>query len=222
MLPAYSTVIPAYNAAAFIGETIVSVMAQSHLPAEIIIVDDGSTDNLSAALASLDAPLRLIRQKNSGPGSATTRGMAEVKTEFVATLDADDLWDPNKIEQQFSILLAGPAEMSFTRMRNFGADVDTATSDEKKSGWARSTLLMRLETFHKTGPIEDMPGYRGEMVEWMARARALNIAMHMLEAPLVRRRIHKGSLSWQRNPAQDKGYMEVVMRAMRRRKGGGA
>lgn len=217
-LPAYSVVIPAFNAAGFIGETMASVMAQSHLPTKIIIVDDGSTDDLGAALAGLDAPLRLVRQDNSGPGSATTRGMAEVKTEFVATLDADDLWDPDKIEQQMAILQAGPADISFTRMRSFGADAHTANSDEQKSGWARSTMLMRLETFHKIGPVEDMPGFRGEMVEWMARARALDIKMHMLEAPLARRRIHKGSLSWQRDPAQDKGYMEVVLRAMRRRK----
>lgn len=221
-LPAYSVVIPAYNAAAFIGETIASVMAQTHLPTQIIIVDDGSTDDLSAALADLGAPLCLIRQKNSGPGSATTRGMADVKTEFVATLDADDLWEPTKIEQQFAVLQAGPAEMSFTRMRNFGTDVQTATSDEQKSGWSRSTLLMRLKTFDKIGAIEDMPGYRGEMVEWLARARALKIEMHMLEAPLVQRRIHKGSLSWQRDPAHDKGYMEIVLRAMRRRKENGA
>ena len=112
--------------------------------------------------------------------------------------------------------------MCFTRMRNFGKDAEFATSDEQKSGWSRSTLLMRHETFQEIGPIEDMPGYRGEMVEWLARARALNVEMHMLEAPLVQRRIHKGSLSWQRNPEQDKGYMEIVMRAMRRRKENGA
>ena len=221
-LPAYSVVIPAYNAAAFISETLASVMAQSHPPSQIVIVDDGSTDDLSAALADVDAPISLMQQKNSGPGSATTRGMAAVKTEFVATLDADDLWEPRKIEQQFPALLSGVAEMSFTRMRNFGADSHTVTSDENKSGWSRSTLLMRRETFDKIGPIEDMPGYRGEMVEWFARARALGVKMQMLEEPLALRRIHEGSLSWQRDPAHDKGYMEIVLRAMRRRKGNGA
>ncbi len=220
-LPAYSVVIPAYNAAAFIGETIDSVMGQTHKPTQIIIVDDGSTDDLGAALAKPEAPLRLIRQKNTGPGHATTRGIEAVKTEFVATVDADDLWEPDKIEQQFAVLLGEDADISFTRMRNFGADMQIAASNEQKSGWSRSTLLMRLGTFHKIGPIEDMPGFRGDMVDWFARARALGIKLHMLEAPLARRRIHKGSLSWQRDPAQDKGYMEIVLRAMRRRKENG-
>ncbi|MCF6306085.1 MAG: glycosyltransferase family 2 protein [Rhodobacteraceae bacterium] len=220
-LPAYSVVIPAYNAAGFIAETIASIMAQTLKPTQIIVVDDGSDDDLNTALAGLNAPLKLIHQENSGPGSATTRGMTNVKTGFVATLDADDLWQPNKIAQQFPDLLAGKAEMSFTRMRNFGADAHTTNSDEQKSGWSRSTLLMQLETFYKIGPIEDMPGYRGEMVEWLARARALGVKMSMLDEPLAQRRIHKGSLSWNRDVAHDKGYMEIVLRAMRRRKEAG-
>ncbi len=221
-LPAYSVVIPAYNAAPFIGESIASIMAQTHPPSRIIVVDDGSTDDLGAALAGLDAPLKLIHQKNSGPGSATTRGMAQVTTGYVATLDADDLWERDKISQQFAALLTGEAKMSFTRMRNFGSGADIAKSDEAKSGWSRSTLLMRLETFHKIGPIEDMPGYRGDMVNWLAQARALGVTMQMLDQPLARRRIHKGSLSWGRSAAQDSGYMELVLRAMRRRKDKGA
>ena len=222
ILPAYCVVIPAFNAATFIGETLAAVMAQSHPPAQVIIVDDGSSDDLRVALGNIDAPLHLIRQENSGPGSATTRGMAEVKTDFVATVDADDLWEPQKIEQQFPALLSGLAEISFTRMRIFGEDMHMVEDGEKKSGWSRSTLLMHMETFHKVGPIEDMPGYRGEMVEWLARARALGVEMQMLEAPLAMRRIHKGSLSWQRDPAHDKGYMEIVLRAMRRRKDNGS
>ena len=216
-LPAYSVVIPAFNATVFIAETIASVMAQTHLPEKIIVVDDGSTDDLPAALAGLNAPLSLFRQENSGPGSATTFGFAQAATEFVATLDADDLWQPDKIAQQFAAFDLDVG-MVFTRMTSFGSNTNAAQTNEAHSGWSRSTLLMRRHTFQKIGPIEDMPGYRGEMVEWLAKARALGIKMHMLESPLVQRRLHAGSLSWGRAAGQDKGYMEIVLRAMRRRK----
>lgn len=219
--PAYSVVIPAYNAAPFIGETIASVMAQTNPPERIIVVDDGSTDDLSTALAGLTAPLTLIRQENSGPGSATTRGSALVETEYLATLDADDLWLPDKIEQQFAALLDSNIDMVFTRMDTFGKGIGAANANDAQSGWSRSTLLMRREAFQRIGPIEDMPGYRGEMVEWIARARALGIGIVMLDTALARRRVHEGSLSWGRTTEQDKGYMEVVLRALRRRKESG-
>lgn len=216
--PAYSVVIPAYNATPFIGETIASVMEQTNPPERIIVVDDGSTDDLSTAIAGLTVPLTLIRQENSGPGSATSRGLALVETEYLATVDADDLWLHDKIEQQFAALLDPNTDMVFTRMDSFGDSVGAAHVNDARSGWSRSTLLMRREAFRRVGPIEDMPGYCGEMVEWIARARELGIGITMLETVLARRRVHKGSLSWERSPAQDKGYMEVVLRALRRRK----
>lgn len=221
-LPPYSVIIPAYNASKFIAETVASVMAQTHPPAQIIVVDDGSSDDLSAALNGLDALVLLIRQNNSGPGSATTRGVAAATNEFIATIDADDLWQPDKIAQQFEVMEAQNADMVFTRMSSFNEAVGTANVFEDGSGWGRSTLLTSRRIFDLVGAIEDLPGYRGEMVEWLARARRNNISMFMIETPLARRRIHEGSLSWGRSALQDKGYMEIVLRAMRRRKDGSA
>ncbi|RUU60106.1 glycosyltransferase family A protein, partial [Mesorhizobium sp. M2C.T.Ca.TU.002.02.1.1] len=80
----YGVVIPAYNASATIAETLRSVAAQTPRPELVVVVDDGSTDDLAAAIAGIDLPLRLMRQDNAGPGSATTRGIAALSTPFIA------------------------------------------------------------------------------------------------------------------------------------------
>ena len=98
-----SVVIPLYNKRAFIRATLQSALAQSHPATEIIIVDDHSTDGSVAAIADLigGTPLggsvRLIEQANAGPGPARNRGVAEASGEWVAFLDADDLWQPNHL-----------------------------------------------------------------------------------------------------------------------------
>ena len=90
----YSVVIPAYNAAATIGQSVQSILEQTIRPQEIIVVDDGSTDNIAAAIAGMRTEITLIRQDNRGPGAATTAGFRHVGTPFVATLDAGRFMAP--------------------------------------------------------------------------------------------------------------------------------
>lgn len=91
-----SVVIPLYNKENYIYRTITSVLNQSVLPAEIIVVDDGSTDCSANEVAKINnSRVRLVRQKNAGEGAARNRGIAEAKSEMVAFLDADDEWKPN-------------------------------------------------------------------------------------------------------------------------------
>lgn len=98
-----SVVIPAYNAAATIGETLRSVRSQTHRRLEILVIDDGSTDgtaDIVGAHAAADARIRLVRQQNAGVGAARNRGIEEASASLVAFVDADDLWAPHKIEKQ--------------------------------------------------------------------------------------------------------------------------
>ena len=100
----YSVVIPAYNAAAFIGNAIESVLAQTCKPLEVIVVDDGSSDNTPAIVESYGDPVRLIRQTNSGPGAARNHGVRLATGDFIGLLDADDTWLPDKIERQAELI----------------------------------------------------------------------------------------------------------------------
>ncbi len=98
-----SVVIPTYNYGRFIGEAIESVLAQTLKPKEVIVVDDGSTDETEAVVASFsDRGVRYIRQNNEGVCSARNRGVAESNGELIAFLDADDTLEAAKIEKQVS------------------------------------------------------------------------------------------------------------------------
>lgn len=106
-----SVVIPAYNAAATIAATIASVQAQTHSQWEIIAVDDGSTDETATVLqglAAADGRIRVARQANQGQAIARNTGMALAQGEYVAWLDADDCWVPDKLARQVAALAAHP------------------------------------------------------------------------------------------------------------------
>lgn len=214
----YSVVIPAFNAAATIAETLRSVVAQSVKPDTIIVVDDGSTDDTVAVISAMNLPVRMLRQENAGPGSATTKGIASLSAPFIATLDADDLWLPTKIEEQFAQFRRSPGTSGvFTHMRNFRDDRPDAAEIAPTPGWSRSTMMIRREVVDAVGPIVDPPGGRGEMIDWIARVREAGFILDMLGAALALRRIRPGSLSYGRDANRDRGYLEVARLAMQRR-----
>ena len=114
-----SAVIPAYNASRYIEETIVSVLKQTLPPVEILVIDDGSTDGTPAIARAFGPPVRAITKQNGGEGSARNRGLDEAAGEFVAFLDADDLWEPTKLEKQVAAMAPGVVACHST-LYNFG------------------------------------------------------------------------------------------------------
>lgn len=111
--PTVSIVIPMYNAAATLEETIASAAAQSYPIEEIIVVDDGSKDqsrSVAEAMAAVDPRIRVLRQPNGGVARARNHGIQAAKSDYVAPLDADDLWHPDKITRQVAVAeRLGPA-----------------------------------------------------------------------------------------------------------------
>ena len=98
MTPSFSVVVPLYDKRDFVSRTIESILAQT-LPAhEVIVIDDGSTDDGADTIADLAGDrLRIIRQDNAGVGAARNRGIAEARGDWVALVDADDLWYPSHL-----------------------------------------------------------------------------------------------------------------------------
>lgn len=105
-----SVIMPAYNAAAYIEAAISSVLAQTYSDLEIIVVDDGSVDNTLEILDSITDPrLKVIHTENHGVSAARNTALDIVQTDYVAYLDADDLWVEDKLERQMEMFIAEPA-----------------------------------------------------------------------------------------------------------------
>lgn len=149
MVSRVSVVIPCYNGSKFLRETLESALAQTHPPLEVIVVDDGSTDDSAAIAESFDPPVRVIRQENQGESVARNRGMDEARGDWIAFLDADDLWKPEKLAKQLSVIddAIPPVVCVYTDFYRFGIG-------EKVTNHARPE-------FHA------MPDYRVAMIsEW--------------------------------------------------------
>lgn len=103
-----SVVIPAYKAAVTIGRAVDSVLAQTHPAHEVLIVDDGSPDDIAAAIASYGERVTLIRKSNGGAASARNLGIERATGDLVAFLDADDYWEPQKLERHVAVFARHP------------------------------------------------------------------------------------------------------------------
>ncbi|THD78845.1 MAG: glycosyltransferase family 2 protein [Phenylobacterium sp.] len=123
--PLVSVIIPAFNAAAFVGRTLASLRAQTFADFEAIVVDDGSTDATAAIVrevAAADPRIRLIRQANAGVAAARNRALAEARGRYVANLDADDLWRAQFLERTVDALEAAGEGAIFAFARSLWID----------------------------------------------------------------------------------------------------
>jgi glycosyltransferase involved in cell wall biosynthesis len=100
-----SVIIPAYNSAPYIRETLESVLSQTHPPLEVIVVDDGSSDDTAAIVQSYNGRVRLLQQEHRGVSAARNLGIRQAQGDYVAFLDSDDLWLPEKLERQSACIL---------------------------------------------------------------------------------------------------------------------
>jgi glycosyltransferase involved in cell wall biosynthesis len=107
-LPLVSVVMPAYNAHLYIVEAIQSVLAQDYKNIELIVVDDGSSDDTVELACSLGNRVHVFERNNSGPAAARNFGISVAQGEFIAFLDADDMWLPGKLSAQIRYMLDHP------------------------------------------------------------------------------------------------------------------
>jgi glycosyltransferase involved in cell wall biosynthesis len=163
-----SVVIPAYNAARFIGETLESISRQTAQAAEVVVVDDGSTDDTAEVVTSVAPEVRVVRIANGGCGMARAAAIQHSRCEWVAPCDADDLWRPDHLERKFALLRRFPRlDVAFSNCFSFGnkAHADYSLFDEAPPGWLqRHAVEDDGESFRLSDPyaalLEFHPAYQ--------------------------------------------------------------
>ena len=165
--PAISVVIPAYNTAAYIAETLSSVIAQTLTDFEIIVVNDGSPDTpaLEAALTPFAGRIRYFVQPNRGLSAARNTGIAAARGELVAFLDSDDVWEPDYLEHQLAVLERDDLTVVYPNATTFG--------DPLRAG----RLFMDMHPSSGPVSIESLVTQRcNVMVSVLARRKAIEAA----------------------------------------------
>ena len=193
-----SVIIAVYNSEQYLAEAIESALAQTYRPTEVIVVDDGSTDQ-TANIARSYKELQYIYQPNQGVAVARNRGLEAAQGEFIAFLDADDMWVPNKLRLQVRYLVDHPhIGGTIGRMQNFLDPGVTVSQQAKSVLFEREhvglmTLVARKTVFEQAGGFD--PSYRvGSDFEWFTRAKDTGILMAILPEILLHRRIHDSNL----------------------------
>lgn len=217
-----SVIIPVYNGDRYLAETIESVLGQTYSPIEIIVVDDGSTDR-SAEIAKSYAEIDYIYQSNQGVSVARNNGIAAANGEFIAFIDADDVWTSDKLSVQIDLLLNNPDTTgNMVQYRNFlesGISPHNGLSkdffDKIHIGYIPSTLVVRKTVFEKVGLFN--PSYRyGEDFDWFVRVQEAGLSMPVIDKVLVNKRYHDLNLSYQ--SLKDRTCLTKIFKASLERK----
>ena len=197
MRASVSVIIPIFNSGRYLREAIDSVLAQTCGPLEVLVVDDGSGDSGPELASGFGPPVRVIALPHRGHPAARNAGIAASTGDFLAFLDADDLWTANKLQLQLDVFEANPSlDLVFGHMQNF---ISPELSEPERAkikcnstilpGLLQGSMLARRASFDRVGPFAE-ERKMGDFLDWYGRATLLNLNMHMLPDMLVRRRIH--------------------------------
>jgi glycosyltransferase involved in cell wall biosynthesis len=221
--PLISVIIPVYNCDRYLNAAIQSVLQQTYAVSEIIVANDGSTDG-SADVARQYPQVTLIEQPNQGLSSIRNFGVQHAKEEFIAFLDADDLWEQNKLARQMQTFQEHPElDLLFALVQQFiSPELDPAQQSqiycptEPMAGVFPTTMVARRRVFEQVGSFNcDL--VLGEFIDWFSRTQEANCLAFTLPETLAHRRIHTSNTGIQQHQARQ-DYVHVVKAALDRRR----
>lgn len=237
-LPLVSIIVPVFNAAAFLAESIESILAQDYPRVEVIAVDDGSTDTSAAILQSFGDRIRVLRQRNCGPAAARNLGLTVAAGSLIAFHDADDVWLPGKLWAQVNCLVERQdiglvfGQFAYWRSDSNGAYPDprwfvshpeTWEIRDRLSGWIYSdeirdsqiamiTPLIRRSVMSSVGDFDETLASGSDYDYWLRTTYTTQC--HKLDQCLALYRLHGDSVTRRIRPTNF-GY-EIVKRALER------
>jgi glycosyltransferase involved in cell wall biosynthesis len=220
-----SVVIPVHNGAAHLAEALNSVTTQTVQPLEIIVVDDGSTDDSIRIAGSFGQRVRCLEQPNRGAASARNLGMQYSAGECIAFLDSDDIWEGDKLERQLHALHeSNGAALVFGGIEHFHSP---ELSPEERAalycpagispGLLPSTILFRRTILNRVGEFDTR--YRvGEFIDWYQRILDAGLTACGVAERVAWRRIHRGNLGL-RDKSASVDFVKIVKARLDRQRG---
>ncbi|MBP7690442.1 MAG: glycosyltransferase family 2 protein [Anaerolineales bacterium] len=226
-----SAIITAYNSATYIDRAIASVLAQTRPVDELVVIDDGSHDDTRGVVARYaDAGVRYIYQSNQGPSAARNRGLAETTGEFVAFLDSDDQWLPDKTAQQLAYCAAAPAAAVVSGPAIWwnpetdrrwlkpiplrpGQDWHTELLVRNVVG-NPSQVLIRRAVIEASGPFSTALVWGEEWELWLRLAAQAPIGF--VAEPVIIYRLQVGGLTAKRRPEHIEQLLQACLQAIDR------
>lgn len=197
MKPLVSIIIPCHNAGSYVQEAIQSALNQSYKPIEIIVVDDGSTDDSAKIAQSFGKQVVFYQQPQSGPGKARNYGVQQAKGEYIAFLDADDLLDPAFIHDSLTALRStAQGAYTYSRMQKFGKQsglAETIPFDAgflvRRSNFVGIGVVMPKSLFQSVGGFDE---HLTAFEDWDLWLKLLSKGHHgtLIDKPLYKWRFH--------------------------------
>lgn len=219
--PTISVIVPVHNGARYLDEALESVRAQNFGKLQIIVVDDGSTDE-TARVAHSFPNIEYSYQAQSGAASARNRGVDLSRGEIIAFLDADDVWTPDKLRAQIEVLQKRQADIVLGHVEQFlSPEIDSAQNrarvpHEILPAFIPSAIMLRREDFLRVGFFET--GWQiGEFIDWFARATEMGLTHHVLPQIVLRRRIHATNQGVSKRQFQN-DFVRIVKASLDRRR----
>lgn len=219
-LPLVSVIIPVYNGANYLAEAIESALAQTYHPLEIIVVNDGSTDETAVVAGQFADKIRYFSQDNDGDGKARNKGVQLAESEFLAFLDCDDIWVKNKVEIQINFLSKNPEfDGLFGQVQQFySPELDEITKkrircpDTPLPGHIPSSFLIKREAFFQVG-LFNTDYSHGAWADWYVRAVELGLKIATISDIITYRRLYKTN-QWENH----RDYLLVLKASIDRRR----
>ena len=223
--PLLSVLIPAFNAERYLAEAIESVLSQDWKPLEIVVVDDGSEDRSAIIAESFGPPVRCVRRPHGGLAAARNAAVAEARGQFIAFLDADDLFTPGSLAVRMAAFQNDPStEAVLGRYLAFHSpelnDQQQARfvlTKEPQRGHVGGTTIFRAEVFNRVGQFNELLT-SGPDLDWFIRAKDQEISMRYLSDIVSHRRIHGLNMSLTLKETLSSNRARILKAALDRRR----
>jgi len=224
--PVISCIVPVFNGERYVREALESIHNQTYRPLEIIVINDGSTDNTKEVVNNLEFSVQYVEQFNSGPAAARNHGVSLAKGDFVAFLDADDLWHQEKLSKQMTQFQAKPEmDVCVTHLDHFEDSElgrkDILYQDQRRlyhiPGYVTQTLLTRRITFEKVGLFDQNLRY-SDANDWFIRVADLGFSLEIIPEVLVYRRLHSSNFSLQKESTSHDEHLKIIKASLDRRR----